>query len=152
MTGVVPVRARKLAGQLDRLFGRDQQLACRLNDAHQRLRAANDRLWSGLSPDGLTAVYGDHPQFQAVQLEAAFDSRSEVLESADPLGALQEVHWQIHRAQVDYQAHAEQRRQLAADVGELIARLVDALVAAGWSETDARDANVHQLAEAGEGA
>jgi len=37
-----------------------------------------------------------------------------------------------------------------ADVGELIARLVDALIVAGRSEPDARDANVHQLAGASE--
>lgn len=61
------------------------------------------------------------------------------------------MHWQIHHAQADYQTAAEERRQLAADVGELVARFVDALIDAGWSEPDARRANVHELAGAGEG-
>jgi hypothetical protein len=81
-----------------------------------------------------------------VRLEAALGGRSEVLESTDPLGQLQEAHWQIHRAHVEYQTVAEERRQLAADIGEVIARLVDELVAAGWSEQDARSVNVHDLA------
>jgi len=55
-----------------------------------------------------------------VQLEAAVHSESEVLGSHDPLGAVQEVHWQIHDAHNDYQTAAEDRRQLAADIGELI--------------------------------
>lgn len=45
---------------------------------------------------------------------------------------------------------AARARQLAAGVGELIARLVDALIVAGLSEPDAREANVHQLADTGE--
>ncbi len=58
------------------------------------------------------------------------------------------VHWQIHGAFCDYQHAAEQRRQLAVDVGELAARLADLLTAAGWSIEQARSANVHQLATA----
>lgn len=48
-----------------------------------RLTATNERLWSGLHPDGLSAVYGTHPKFETVQLEAALGSRSEVLEPPD---------------------------------------------------------------------
>ncbi len=146
MTGAVSPAARQIAAKVSRAFEEDQQLATRLNDAHGRLLAANDRLWSGLHPDGLRWIYGEHPQIQAVQLEDAVHSDSEVLRAADPLGAIQGVHWQIHHAHHAYQTAAEDRRQLAADIGELLARLVDELQVAGWTEEEARNANVHELA------
>ncbi len=62
------------------------------------------------------------------------------------LEALQQIHWQIHRAFCAYQHAAEQRRQLAIDVGELSQQLTQALCAAGWSADQARHANVHELA------
>jgi hypothetical protein len=62
--------------------------------------------------------------------------------AADPL----RVHQQIHRAFWAYQQACEQRRQLAVDVGELSARLTDALTAAGYRPQQARSANVHELA------
>jgi hypothetical protein len=37
---------------------------------------------------------------------------------------------------------------LAAEIGEVIARFVDALVAAGWGEEEAHNANVHEIAAA----
>jgi len=48
----VPARARALAARLAMLFEKDQQIVLRLNDAHRRLAAANDRLWAdpGLPP------------------------------------------------------------------------------------------------------
>jgi len=146
MTGTVPPGARRIAAQLADAFDRDQQLAVALNEAQQRLQAANEKLWRGLHPDGLAAVYGELPQFEAVQLEAALDTGSEVLSSLDPLGAIQEVYWEIHRAFVGYQHDAEDRRMLAADIGELIARFVAELQAIGWCEQEARNANVHELA------
>lgn len=108
----VPAQARVVAGRLAALFGTDQQIVRRLNDAQRRLRAANDRLSAGgvLDPSA--------------------------------------VHWQIHGAFCEYQRAAEQRRQLAIDVGELAARLTDLLTAVGWSIEQARCANVHQLATA----
>ncbi len=148
MTEQVPEAARQLAGRLAEAFERDRGLAEQLADAQHRLQAANDRLWSGLHPEGLAAVYGDHPQFEAVQLEATLDNRSEVLESSDPLGELQKAHWAIHRAFSDYQQISEDRRHLAAEIGELIAGLVAELVAVGWSEDQARNADVRQLAGA----
>ena len=54
---------------------------------------------------------------------------------------------QIHRAFCAYQDAAEQRRQLAVDVGEIAQQLTDALTAAGWTPQQARRANVHQLAD-----
>ncbi|MGH2908726.1 MAG: hypothetical protein ACRDK8_05470, partial [Solirubrobacteraceae bacterium] len=64
------------------------------------------------------------------------------------LPGLQETHWQIHRAFGDYQNISEDRRHLAAEIGELIAAFVAELIAAGWSEEQARAADVHQLATA----
>lgn len=64
--------------------------------------------------------------------------------AADPL----RVHQQIHRGFCAYQRASEERRQLAAEVGEAIRQFVDALVSAGWTEDQARNANVHQLAGA----
>jgi hypothetical protein len=64
------------------------------------------------------------------------------------LETLQQVHWQIDRAFCAYQDACEQRRQLAVEVGECSQQLTDALFAAGWSTQEARQANVHQLAEA----
>ena len=58
------------------------------------------------------------------------------------LGELQEVHWTIHRAFCEYQQLGEDRRHLAAEIGELIATFVSELVAAGWSEEQARQADV----------
>jgi hypothetical protein len=77
------------------------------------------------------------------RLRAANESETAVL------GALGQARWTIDRAFHDYQTAAEERRQLAADIGEVIRRFVDALVAAGWSEEQARAANVHELAGAG---
>jgi hypothetical protein len=143
MTATVTDAARELAGQLARRFARDAELATRLADAQARLMRANDRLWWGLHPDGLAAVYGDHP----AGVDVAFaENRSEVLGAPDPLAAIQQVHWTVRKAFVDYQSAGEERRQLAADVGELIREFVEELVAAGWSEKQARDASVHELA------
>jgi len=64
------------------------------------------------------------------------------------LPGLQEAHWAIHRAFSDYQSISEDRRHLAAEIDELIAQLVAELVAVGWTEDQARNADVHQLAAA----
>jgi hypothetical protein len=139
----VPDLGRRLAAQLDAQFGQDAALARRLNTAQWRLRRANDRLWWGLHPDGLAGVYGEDP----AAVDVAFaEHRSEVLGARDPLAAVQQVHWQIHRAFIAYQTVAEERRQLAADIGELIRQFVDALLDAGWSEEQARNTSVRELA------
>jgi hypothetical protein len=146
-----PAFARELAGRLSVLFERDVEIARRLNDAGRRLRDANERLWSGLSPDALGLIYdGAAPAGQS-QVAALM---SDALRSGQPesetavLGALGQAHWTIHRAFHDYQTAAEERRQLAADIGEVIRQFVDVLVAAGWSEERARGANVYELAGA----
>jgi hypothetical protein len=74
------------------------------------------------------------------------EHRSEVLGARDPLAAVQQIHWQIHRAFIAYQTVAEERRQVAAEIGELIRQFVDALVAVGWSEEQARSTKVRELA------
>jgi len=64
------------------------------------------------------------------------------------LPGLQEAHWAIHRAFSEHQQLTEDRRHLAAEIGELIATFVSELVAAGWTEQAARSADVRQLAAA----
>jgi hypothetical protein len=65
---------------------------------------------------------------------------------ATPLGAVQDVHWQIHRAHCNYQEVAEARRRIAADIGEVVRAFLDELVSAGRSEQEARSANALELA------
>ena len=148
MSRPAPDRARRLAGELELRFAQDAKLARKLNDAHHRLLRANDRLWWGLHPDGMAAVYGEHP----TAVEAAFTrNRSKILGAPDPIREAQHVHWTIHHAFRDYQTAAERRHQLTAQIGELAREFVTTLVAAGWSEQDAREADVHKLANPGEG-
>lgn len=143
MNAAITERARVLAAQLACQFGRDAELVERLAWAQRRLTRANDRLWWGLHPDGLAAVYGEDP----AAVDVAFaENRSEVLGAPDPLAAVQQAHWSVNSAFVDYQAVAEERRQLAADVGETIRAFIEELVAAGWTEEQARNADVHELA------
>jgi hypothetical protein len=150
-----PAGARELAGRLSALFRSDVQIAERLNDAQRRLREANERLWSGLSPDAFglvddgAAAGGESSIGELVG--GALSSGGGLDARAVVLGALAQAHWTIHRAFVDYQSACEERRQLAVEVGELSAQLTAVLCAAGWSEHDARDADVHELAGAGVG-
>jgi hypothetical protein len=139
----VPDRAQQLAVKLDVRFADDARLAAQLNGAQLRLWRANDRLWSGLHPDGMAAIYAEHPA--AVEVIFA-NNRSEILGAPDPTREAQHAHWTIHHAFLDYQTAAERRRQLAAEIGELAGELIATLVAAGWSEHDAREANVQKLA------
>ena len=148
MSGTAPDRAGQLAAELELRFADDARLATHLNDTHQRRRHANDRLWWGLHPDGMAAVYGEHP----TAVEAAFTrNRSEILGAPDPIREAQHVPWTIHHAFRDYQTAAEHRHQVTAQIGELAREFVTTLVAAGSSEQDAREADVHELANPGEG-
>jgi hypothetical protein len=54
----------------------------------------------------------------------------------------------VRGAFVDYQHAAEDRRMLGADVGEAVVRLVDAMTAAGYSEQQARNADVWAVRDA----
>lgn len=143
---VVPALARELAAQLSVLFERDVEIVERLNDAQRRLSEANERLWSGLSPDAFGLIYDDAAVAAvgssevAALMDGARDARTAVL------GALGQIHWSIHRGFCEYQSACEERRQLAVDVGEITAKFIGALCGAGFSEEDARAANVHELA------
>lgn len=152
----VPVQARRLAGRLVDAFGSDQQLAERQKEALGRLRAANEQLWSGVHPDGLGLLYdgaaaaaglGRGSRVAGVLADArragADDEQVEVI----VLQVVQEIHWAIHHAAGDYQTISEDRRHLAAEIGELSAQLVAELGTVGWSESQVRAADVHQLAE-----
>ena len=84
------------------------------------------------------------------QLNQAHDRlahANEQLYASPILDAPQQIHWQIHRAFGAYRDAYEQRRQLAVEVGEISQRFTDALCAAGYSAQQARQTNVHQLAE-----
>lgn len=157
-SGAVSVVTREIAARLAAMFERDSQLAGQLNDAHSRLQGANRQLWSGLHPDALALIY-DNTQAVAIPADGQIRSRvsavmlDELRSSADEqqlevavLAVLQEIHWTIHRAFVDYQSASEQRRQLAVDVGERAQQLTDVLTAAGWTEREARNADVNELA------
>jgi hypothetical protein len=160
MSSAVPEVARQLAAQLAETFEHDRQLAEQQNAAQHRLEAANAKLWSGLHPDALGLLYDDTAAVGAYEgasviagqmLEALRSGLPAAEVEAAVLPTLQEAHWTIHRAFGDYQRGCEDRRQLAADVGELIAAFTAELIVAGWSEEQARNADVHQLA-AGVGA
>ncbi len=150
----VPVRARELAARLAALFMADSQLAVALNAAQHRLLGANDRLWSGLHPDVLGLARGDVRRLAAGKgaiAERMVDARGggDGPDEAAMLGALEQLHWTIGRAFIDYQRAYEERRQLAVDVGELSQQLIEVLRAVGWSEEAARNADVHELAAGG---
>lgn len=105
-----------------------------------------------------------HARRLAAQLSVLFDRDVEIVKrlndahhrlahaneqlcTSPVLDTPQQIHWQIHHAFCTYQAAAEQRRQLAVDVGEISQQFTDALCAAGYTAEQARQANVHQLAE-----
>lgn len=148
----VPTPARELAARLAALFERDVEIVERLNDAQGRLRDANERMWSGLSPDAFGLLYdGVAPagESQIARLVGDARSASGAGSQTDLLQALQQIHWAVHRAFHAYQWACEERRQLAFEVGELSQQLTVALCAAGWSADDARNANVHELVRGG---
>ena len=144
----VPAHARQLAAQLSALFDRDVEITRRLNNAQRLLVGANERLWSGLAPDAFGLTDDDDAAAAAIASSpiAALIRDGGRTANSPMLEALQQIHWQIHRGFCAYQHAAEQRRQLAVDVGELSQQLTQTLRAAGWSADQARHANVHQLA------
>jgi hypothetical protein len=141
---VVPALARELAARLSALFERDVEIVRRLNDAQRRVREANERLWSGLSPDAFGLLYDGIGPTGSSKIAALMDGACDAETAV--LGALGQIHWSIHRGFCEYQSACEERRQLAVDVGEISAKLIEVLCGAGFSEDDARTANVHELA------
>ncbi len=155
MTAEVPEAAQQFAGRLADAFATDRGLAEQLNDCRRRLQAANGQLWSGLHPDALGLIYDDAAAVGAgegssVIAASVVDALRAGLPAAEVeaavLPGLQEAHWAIHRAFSEHQQLGEDRRHLAAEIGELISQFVAELIAAGWSEEQARQADVHQLA------
>jgi hypothetical protein len=143
---VVPAHARELAGRLSALLTQDVAIVERLNDAQRRLMKANERLWSGLAPDAFASSTTAPTPRPSGTSEVAALMRDNGPDSNAMLAAMQNVHWRVHRAFIDYQGAHEQRRRLAIEVGELSQQLTDALRAAGWSALEAQEANVHELA------
>ncbi|MGH2930344.1 MAG: hypothetical protein ACRDL8_19225 [Solirubrobacteraceae bacterium] len=149
----VPEHVRRVAGRLAEAFDSDQQLAQRQNQALARLRDGNGQLWSGLDPEALGLLYddthavGDPRRGDDSQPGHRGDRRcpqrrcdDHAVETA-VVRVVQELHWTIHRALSDYQQASEDRRQPAAEIGEL--------TAVGWSEQEARSADVRALSAAG---
>jgi hypothetical protein len=136
----VRVRADVLAA----LFERDRELAVALNAAQRRLLCAKEQLVAS-TPVGvvlLAALCGP--------VDADLGSAGggpEVMRGEEPVAALGEVADAIRCAFYAYQTAAEKRRQLAAKIGEATVRLVDALAAAGFSESQARGADVRALCD-----
>jgi lipase chaperone LimK len=89
--------------------------------------------------DVLAALF-EHDRELAGQLNAAQRRLQEA--NASVAGELADA---IHRAFAKYQSVAEQRRQLGADVGEAAVRLIDAMQEAGFTEEQARQADVWAL-------
>jgi hypothetical protein len=119
----------------------------------------------GLPPVADQRVVPTQARQLAARLSALFDRDAEIVKrlndahhrlananqqldarAAPDMPRLPDLHWQIQRAFCAYQDAAEQRRQLAVDVGEIAQQLTDALTQAGWTAQQARRANVHQLA------
>jgi hypothetical protein len=149
MTGGVSAAARGLAARLSALFERDVEIVGRLNDAQRRLLGANDRLWSGLAPDAFGLLYDGAAPSGESQIAELIGGGCGVGQPGSESRVLQASLETIRRAFYRYQGACEERRQLAFEVGELSMQLTEELVAAGWSEADARDADVHELAVAG---
>lgn len=159
----VSAPASDIATSVARLLRQDARLAERQNDAQHRLERAALRLWSGLHPDALGLLYDDthavgiadqssvRSEVAAVIVDQLREGGGEHELTTAVLAVVQEIRWAIHRAFVDYQTVCEERRQLAATVGQLTRALVEVLIAAGWSEDAARNANVHELAAAASG-
>src|SRR5450432_1307367 len=143
---VVPALARELAAQLSALFERDVTIVRRLSDAQHRLTDANERLCS-VSPDAIGLIYDGAGPAGASEITALMDGGC-AAETA-VLAVLGQIHWSIHRGFCEYRSACEERRQLAVDVGEITARFIEVLCGAGFSEDEARAANVHQLARPG---
>jgi hypothetical protein len=84
---VVPALARELAARLSALFERDVEIVERLSDAQHRLTGANERLWSGLSPDAFGLIYDGAGPAGSSQVAALMDGARDAETAV--LGALQ---------------------------------------------------------------
>jgi hypothetical protein len=128
-------RVRELAAALVALFAADQQLAVELNAAQRRLLDATDLLRVGVSRDALRALLGrsDSDVGLAMGVQSGASAGLEAVADA------------IREAFRDYQLLADQRREVAADIGEATVRLVEAMAVCGFGEEQARGADVRAL-------
>jgi hypothetical protein len=93
-SATVPDDARALAAQLARLFEADQEIVVRLNDAHRRLAAANDHLWtpdSAVDPlrihEHIRRAFCAHQQASEQRRQLAVDVGEPAQQLADTLTA-----------------------------------------------------------------
>jgi hypothetical protein len=142
MTPRVSPEAQAIAAGISARFDRDREIVLALNEAQHRLLDANDQLTSGLSAEALLAIYG--PAGPDLGLSG---EKPPVLREEFPVEALTSVAMTIRTAFIDYQNRAEDRRQLAYDVGEQNAALTAALTADGLTAEQIAAADVHALAE-----
>jgi len=126
------------ADVLAALFEHDRQLAVQLNAAQAGLLGAADLVRGGVSGDA-----GVRALLDAAGPDHGFVAAPET--GLPAAGAGEAVGETVRRAFLEYQRAAEQRRQVAADVGEATVRIVDVLIAAGYSEAEARTADVRGL-------
>ena len=97
--------------------------------------------------DVLAALF-EHDRKLAGEMDEA---QRRLLRAADQVKAVtagsagRELADTVRGAFADYQHAAEDRRGLGPDVGEAVVRLVDAMTAAGYSERQARNADVSAL-------
>lgn len=97
---------------------------------------------------GVLAALFEHDRELAGKLNAAqrrLLSANEQVKAVTAGSAGRDLADTVRGAFVDYQHVAEDRRMLGADVGEAVVRLVDAMTAAGYSEQQARNADVWAL-------
>ncbi|MDO8183947.1 hypothetical protein Q5424_08370 [Conexibacter sp. JD483] len=120
---------------------RDRPLVIALNTASRELAAAVEQLTAGLSPEAIRAVWG-----QAALDAGLSGRRPPVLAGGEPVAALERVADRIHSAFIAYEHCADERRQLAFDVGEAQAGMVAALLDAGVPREQARRADIDALA------
>lgn len=140
-TRSVPNAARAQAWRLVEMFDREQCLAIELHEAQSRFLQALERLSPGLSAQALQSLYGPG------SADLGASARPAVLEDPSPTTALEDVADRLRRAHVDYAHRANERRLLAADIGEATAQLIAAMDTAGFTAHEARGADVTQLAD-----
>ena len=140
--------ARQIAAQLSTLFEHDIEIASGSTTPTVACTSANEQLCSGLAPDAFGLIHdgdrGDSDRHQPDRRAAS--ATAGPMPTPDARGSATDPLADPSRASAPTNTPAEQRRQLAIDVGELSQQLTQALCAAGWSADQARHANVHQLA------
>ena len=125
-------------------------------------RAPGRVRWAAVGVSGSEGVLGPQVPLLADLLAALFErdrqlasdmnvARRRLLDAAEQVKAVtagsagRDLADTVRCGFVDYQHAAEERRGLGADVGEAVVRLVDAMTAVGYTEHQARNADVWSL-------